>query len=63
MDYASTGGGLDLDGRLRGIDLPITFNLFGAGDLGAYERPALLPLVRNGAEPAGTYSPTAEMGR
>jgi len=48
VDYASTGGGLDLDGNVRGVDLPITYNLFGAGDLGAYERPALLPLVRNG---------------
>ncbi len=45
VDFASTGGGPDLVGTDRGIDLPIKANLMGSGDLGAYERPALPPLV------------------
>jgi predicted outer membrane repeat protein len=45
VDFASTGGGPDLVGVERGIDLPIKQNLMGSGDLGAYERPALAPLV------------------
>lgn len=48
IDFASTGGGFDLDGAPRGGDLPIVANLFGSGDLGAYERPSLQPLVLNG---------------
>lgn len=48
VDYSSTGDGPDLDGHPRGVDLPVTYNLMGAGDLGAYERQTLLPLVYNG---------------
>ncbi len=47
VDFASSGGGPDLVGVPRGTDLPIKANLFGSGDLGAYERPALQPLVLN----------------
>jgi hypothetical protein len=47
VDFASTGGGPDLAGHLRGVDLPIKGNLMGSGDLGAYERQTLQPLVLN----------------
>lgn len=48
VDFASTGGGPDLVGNPRALDLPVKPNLMGSGDLGAYERPALQPLVRFG---------------
>ena len=45
VDFAGSGGGADLVGVGRGVDLAIKANLMGSGDLGAYERPALQPLV------------------
>lgn len=48
VDFASTGGGPDLVGNARAIDLPVKPNRMGSGDLGAYERPTLQPLVRFG---------------
>lgn len=48
VDFAGSGGGPDLVGTDRGIDLPIKANRNGAGDLGAFERPALAPLLHNG---------------
>lgn len=48
VDFASTGGGADLVGVLRGFDLPFKLNRMGTADLGAYERPAVLPLIHNG---------------
>lgn len=45
VDFAATGGGPDLVGTQRGIDLAIVPNLMGSADLGAFERPALQPLV------------------
>lgn len=45
VDFASTGGGPDLVGNPRALDLPVKPNRMGSGDLGAYERPALQPLV------------------
>lgn len=47
VDFASTGGGPDLAGHDRAIDLPIKGNRMGSGDLGAYERQSLQPLVLN----------------
>jgi hypothetical protein len=47
VDFASSGAGDDLIGTQRGIDLPIKQNRMGTADLGAFERPALLPLVLN----------------
>ena len=38
----------DLLNLPRGVDLPLVVNLFGANDVGAYERQALQPLVENG---------------
>lgn len=49
IDFAPTFGGTDLAGQPRGVDLAIVSDV-GVGtinDLGAYERQALLPLVRN----------------
>ncbi|MBO9664178.1 hypothetical protein [Dokdonella sp.] len=48
VDFASSGGGPDLAGNTRGFDLPIRPNWQGTGDLGAYERVDVAPLVRNG---------------
>lgn len=48
VDFASSGGGLDLAGNMRGFDLPLVPNRLGSGDLGAYERVDVAPLVRNG---------------
>jgi hypothetical protein len=48
VDFSSSGGGLDLAGHTRGFDLPLVPNRFGSGDLGAYERLDVAPLVRNG---------------
>lgn len=48
IDFAATGGGPDLLGAPRAIDLPFTANLMGTADLGAYERQAVLPLIHNG---------------
>lgn len=48
VDFSSSGGGLDLAGHARGFDLPLVPNRFGSGDLGAYERVDVAPLVRNG---------------
>lgn len=48
VDFSSTGGGVDLAGNPRGFDLPLVPNTFGSGDLGAYERVDMAPLVRNG---------------
>ena len=45
VDFADTGGGNDLVGTARGIDLPFKPNRNGSAALGAYERPALQPLV------------------
>jgi hypothetical protein len=51
-DFApAVGSGADLDGRPYNIDLPVKPNRSGPRDLGAYERQALLPLVRNGDFP------------
>ena len=47
VDFSSTGGASDLDRRPRGVELPQVPNRYGAGDLGAYERQTLLPLVLN----------------
>lgn len=49
VDYAADGGGPapDLDGATRGTDLALVPNRFGAGDLGAYELPAVSNLVLN----------------
>jgi hypothetical protein len=49
-------GGSDLDGRPREVDLAIRPDRFGPRDLGAYERQALLPLVRNGDFPVDLRS-------
>ncbi|MBN8727085.1 MAG: hypothetical protein J0H15_05205 [Xanthomonadales bacterium] len=48
VDFSSSGGGLDLAGNTRGFDLPLVPDRFGTGDLGAYERVDVTPLVRNG---------------
>ena len=48
MDFSSSGGGLDLLGNPRGTDLALVPNVHGSGDLGAYERIDIDPLVRNG---------------
>ena len=48
VDFSSSGGGLDLAGNPRGFDLPLVPNTYGSGDLGAYERVDMAPLVRNG---------------
>jgi len=45
IDFAGTGGGSDLVGTQRANDLSIVANLMGSADLGAYERPAVQPLV------------------
>uniref|UniRef100_UPI002628078E hypothetical protein n=1 Tax=Dokdonella sp. TaxID=2291710 RepID=UPI002628078E len=47
VDFASSGGGPDLAGNMRAFDLPIKPNWNGTGDLGAYERVDMAPLVRN----------------
>ncbi|HJT99332.1 MAG TPA: hypothetical protein VJ696_13525, partial [Rhodanobacteraceae bacterium] len=47
VDFAPAAGGVDLDGVSRGRDLPFKPNYLGATDLGAFERPALGPLVLN----------------
>lgn len=47
VDFSSAGGASDLDRHLRGVELPQVPNRFGSGDLGAYERQTLLPLVLN----------------
>ncbi|HET6632030.1 MAG TPA: hypothetical protein VFG73_04900 [Rhodanobacteraceae bacterium] len=38
VDVAPSGGGVDLDGRRRDVDLASVPNAFGPRDLGAYER-------------------------
>jgi predicted outer membrane repeat protein len=38
LDFAPTGGGIDLDGRPRDVDLAGVPNVYGPRDLGAYER-------------------------
>ena len=48
VDYAPASGS-DLDGVPRNRDLPVKANHSGSGDLGAFERPLLLPLVLNAA--------------
>lgn len=50
VDFAPpvAGDDRDLDGLPHDQDLPIAANLFGTRDLGAYERPTLLPLELNG---------------
>ena len=48
VDFSSSGGGLDLLGNPRGTDLALVPNVYGSGDLGAYERVDIDPLVRNG---------------
>ncbi|HET6546519.1 MAG TPA: hypothetical protein VFG55_07230 [Rhodanobacteraceae bacterium] len=45
--YDEGGPNLDLDGRPRGIDIPIVANVFGDADIGAYERASTFSLVRN----------------
>lgn len=47
IDFASTGGGPDLEGLPRALDLPIHPDRMGTADLGAYERQAVQPLVLN----------------
>jgi hypothetical protein len=49
VDFAPQGGGTsDLDGAPRSIDLVRVSNFHGPRDLGAYERQATEPVVRNG---------------
>jgi len=48
VDFASTGGGVDLLGNPRATDLVEVPNAFGTADIGAYERMEIDPLVRNG---------------
>ncbi|MEO7757270.1 MAG: hypothetical protein ABIS07_11865, partial [Dokdonella sp.] len=49
VDFAVGGAGThDLWDQMRGIDLDIVVNRYGSGDLGAYERQAVQPLVENG---------------
>lgn len=48
VDFASTGGGVDLMGNPRATDLAEVLNVYGSADLGAYERMTIDPLVRNG---------------
>lgn len=48
VDFSSSGGGLDLLGNPRGTDLALVPDVHGSGDLGAYERVDIDPLVRNG---------------
>ncbi|MEP6483936.1 MAG: hypothetical protein ABJB01_05760 [Rudaea sp.] len=38
LDFATTGGDVDLDGRSANVDLPTIVNNYGPGDLGAFER-------------------------
>lgn len=42
IDFAAAGGGTDLDGRPRDVDLPSIPNRYGPRDLGAYERQSAL---------------------
>lgn len=48
VDFAPTAGGVDLEGRSHDIDMPIGGTLNRTADAGAYERPAVQPLVLNG---------------
>src|SRR5690606_15195373 len=49
VDYAPpvVGDDRDVNGLPRDQDMAVKANLFGVRDLGAYERPTLLPLVLN----------------
>ncbi len=48
VDFASTGGGDDLLGHPRALDLPFKADTMGTADLGAFELQTLLPIVLNG---------------
>ena len=48
MDFSSSSGGTDSLGNPRGTDLALVPNVYGSGDLGAYERVDIDLLVRNG---------------
>lgn len=48
VDFAVPVGGTDLLGNPRGTDLALVPDVHGSGDLGAYERVDIDPLVRNG---------------
>lgn len=50
VDYAPpiVGDDRDLEDLPRDQDLPVVVDLFGTRDLGAFERPALMPLELNG---------------
>ncbi|MCR6702129.1 MAG: hypothetical protein NVV68_13690 [Dokdonella sp.] len=48
VDFAPAAGGVDLEGRSHDIDMPIGGTLNRTADAGAYERPAVQPLVLNG---------------
>lgn len=47
VDYSNLAGTLDLDGKVRGLDLPVVANVHGTFDLGAYERQSLGNLIHN----------------
>lgn len=42
IDFAVSGGGVDLDGRPRDVDLATVPNIYGPRDLGAFERQSAL---------------------
>jgi hypothetical protein len=47
VDFSAAGGGLDVDGRPRGVDLNVVFDRFGRSDLGAFERQSVGNVVRD----------------
>jgi hypothetical protein len=47
VDYAPTSSGYDLEGQPRGVDLALVANIYGASDLGAYERQQIGNLLHN----------------